>query len=361
MLPRKKALLIAGTALAVTSSLYASPAARAQTLPEGCREIFDGARVTCEYSTTGGERMFEVPPKVTFLIVDLIGAAGGHGCRDVFGHGGDGGAGAEVKGYIILPAHSTPTVLWVRVGGRGHAPATDIRGNCGVIANGGFNGGGENGFSAGGRNGGGSGGGASDIRSSGGSLADRLAVAGGGGGGGGGIYHTFGGAGGSGGATGQTGLQGGTSAEGGFLGGLGGVGATPSSGGAGGGSGATCAGQPGFTGRAGHGGRGAGVIYEVDGQIRVTDSGCGGQGPAPGGLATGGGGSGGGGGGGLYGGGGGGWGDKPTGGTIFKAAGGGGGGGGSSFIATTQGSTITSGVTTPDGDGRVTITYNTPR
>ena len=121
----------------------------------------------------------------------------------------------------------------------------------------------------------------------------------------------------------------------------------------------SCASQPGFTGQAGDGGAGAGVLFEVDGRLSFTDSGCGGLGPAPGGLGVGGGGTGGGGGGGLHGGGGGGWGDKPNGGTIFKGAGGGGGGGGSSFIERVE--KITSGVATPDGNGSVTITYNTPK
>lgn len=356
----RKALIAGGAAVAATGSLYVSvPAARAQTLPAGCVET--GARVTCRYAFTGSPQQFTVPPKVTFLIVDLIGAAGGHGCRDSIGIGGDGGKGAQLKGYVIFPPNPTGRVVDVYVGGKGGAAETSINGrSCNPVLNGGYNGGGGGGFTAFGGNAGGAGGGASDIRT-GRLLADRVAVAAGGGGGAGGGFQVYGGEGGNGGASGHPGSTGQASSEGGFPGGHGGPGATPAAPGAGGVSSGQCAGQPGFPGTLGHGGAGAGVVYPLDGRVVSTESGCGGRGPAPGGLGTGGGGTGGGGGGGVYGGGGGGWGDKPNGGTIFKEAGGGGGGGGSSFIDNPNGSTITSGVATDDGNGRVTITYNIPR
>lgn len=343
---RKTGFFIASAAMAVTGTLVATvPAARAQTLPAGCTETF---RVTCRYSYTGGAQQFMVPPKVTFLIVELIGAAGGHGCREGFG-GGGGAAGAEVKGYIILPPNPTGTKLEVYVGGKGDDARSAGRYGC-AFANGGFNGGGGGGVQVKGWYAdGGGGGGASDIRDGTFGLGNRLAVAGGGGGGASGGANTLvgwvpGGEGGKGGALGDEGKPGENSHE--YLPGLGGEGATPSSGGTGGQSNGRCTRQSGLNGRLGQGGSGGGFFYEANGRLEAGNEYCGSGG--------------GGGGGGVYGGGGGGQGDsRPD--TFLDIAGAGGGGGGSSAITNPNGSTIKSGVATSDGNGFVSIAYNVPK
>lgn len=349
---RGKAVLIAGgVATWVTGSLCASVPVQAvatQALPSGCNQV--SATVTCRFFYSGAPQRLQLPVGVTNLRVDLIGAAGGHGCRAFGGDlGNRGGAGAEVKGDIALPPDGSVRVLQIHVGGRGHDAQDfeefdedaegEFSGAVCLRARGGHNGGGEGGWKL--RDlhfDGGGGGGASDIRSGGFNLGDRLATAGGGGGGGSvgfsnGEGLNPGGAGGNGGASGQDGFPG-QAAQTSILGGGGGRGATPAAGGLGGVSRGYCQGTPGVSGRLGIGGQGA-----PDGLDRFSLLSCGGAG--------------GGGGGGVYGGGGGGTGDFAR--PFAELAGGGGGGGGSS--AGPVGSSITSGVTTPDGNGTVTISW----
>ena len=232
------------------------------------------------FKFTGKPQRFKVP-HVRWLQVVLLGA------------GGDGAArGGRV--YALIPAALDRTFV-VYVGGAGSG------------ANGGFNGGGEGGpgnFCS--NCDGYGGGGASDIRLAGGTLGDRVIVAGGGGGDGGssenGKYP--GGAGGrGGGSTGASGSDGSSNSSY-DCGGHGGGGGSQTAGGAGG-SGGQCVtggGYPGDDGSVGNGGTG-GEGYS--------------------------GGGGGGGGGGFYGGGGGGGGVETV---SYGVGGGGGGGGGPCFV-----------------------------
>jgi hypothetical protein len=310
--------------------------AAAQALPSGCSLTGPGSLVTCKYFYTGHSQEFTVPVGVTYLFVDLIGAAGGTGCGFYGGSyngSGLGGAGAELKAEPVgLPARlgRGVRVLQVNVGGRGEDSVYGNKATGCQMAAGGFNGGAHGGHRGAG---GGGGGGASDIRFGAFALDERLETAGGGGGGGstGGNRLILGGAGGAGGATGKDGVAGnqGYNESG---GGGGGQGATATSPGAGGDGGvgtlcnaANVFGGQAHGGRLGHGGAGAGICSSA----------------------------GGGGGGGVYGGGGGAAGGND--GYGYHAGGGGGGGGGSS--AGPSGAKITSGVATPDGNGRVTIAY----
>jgi hypothetical protein len=225
---------------------------------------------------TGAEQSFKVPAGVTSINVDAHGAAG-------TGH---------LQGYIGRPGHGghlTATIpvqpgqtLDVFVGGKGSGET------------GGFNGGGNGGagYSCGDGSGGG---GASDVRTGGDTLADRILVAGGGGG----VGSNFGSGVVSGGAGG--GKKGGNGTHGGPPnGGGGGAGGSQSKGGVGGYAGGGKLhghGHSGHSGALGVGGNGGDCGF-----TRYV------------------GGSGGGGGGGYYGGGGG-------GGGAYLAQGGGGGGG----------------------------------
>jgi hypothetical protein len=335
------ALIVGGVAVTMASSLSAlSPGrAAAQALPPECSLTGPGSLVTCKYFYTGHSQKFTVPVAVIYLFVGLIGAAGGTGCGFYGGsHNGSGlgGAGAELKSEPVgLPARlgRGVRVLHVNVGGRGEDSVYEnVATGCRAAA-GGFNGGAHGGHGSGA--GGGGGGGASDIRFGAFALDERLETAAGGGGGGstGGNHLILGGAGGAGGATGKDGVAGNL----GYYnsgGGGGGQGATPTSPGAGGDGGVATFCNPSnlfggqaHGGRFAHGGAGAGICSNA----------------------------GGGGGGGVYGGGGGGAGGND--GYGFHAGGGGGGGGGSS--AGPSGARITSGVATPDGNGRVTIAYYT--
>lgn len=113
--------------------------------------------VTVTFDYTGELQDWTVPYGVTSATFELSGAQGRG-----FGPGTDaqGGRGGWAKATIPVTANSTVTF---RVGGEGRANA------------GGFNGGGDGGYG---------GGGATDIRTGGDSLADRVLVAAGGGGGG---------------------------------------------------------------------------------------------------------------------------------------------------------------------------------
>ena len=115
------------------------------------------------FTYTGSSQSYTVPPGVTHITINALGASGSYFEGYPFMPGG---LGASVTAsYSVAPGE----VLDIEVGGAG-----------GTIYNtnaGGYNGGGNPGGA-----GGGSGGGASDVRQSPYGLADRIIVAGGGGG-----------------------------------------------------------------------------------------------------------------------------------------------------------------------------------
>lgn len=245
------------------------------------------------FKYTGAKQSFIVPAGVTRITVVARGAAGSGAfgspyCDpdpDCFGRGG--------RVYAEIPVKPREK-LYVYVGGRGTPKA------------GGFNGGGDSGYTY--TWPGNGGGGASDVREGGDALKDRVLVAAGGGGQGGlgsdtnPYYRSYGGNGG-----GEDGGKGGSPFGG------GGGGGSQTEGGAGGaegsGSGSGPPGQPGSDGALGLGGNGG---------TGAKASGSGNSG-----------GAGGGGGGGYYGGGGGAGGGASIKGYYGSGAGGGGGGGSS--------------------------------
>jgi hypothetical protein len=247
------------------------------------------APITDTFSYTGAAQNWNVPAGVGQIVVDGYGGSGGDSWDPGLHFGGKGG---RTQATLTVTPGSA---LGIYVGQQGRDGASGSAGTGGW--NGGANGGTYSGYSyaAGG------GGGASDIRSAGAALADRIWVAGAGGGGG---FNYF--AGGD-----HGGKGGGLIGEAGYSGGVlngdpsyCGQGGTQTAGGSGGSSG----GSPGTLGNGGNGGL----------------SNLGGGGAA-----------------GYYGGGGG----------YF-----GGAGGGSSFTATgATGVTHTQGIR--DGDGEVKVTY----
>jgi hypothetical protein len=241
------------------------------------------------FAFTGGAQTFTVPVGVTSITIEAFGAQGGAGLSS----GNPGGA-AGLGGSIRATLTVTPgTIYQVNVGGRGADGASGVGG-------------------------GGAGGGASDVRTSGNALGDRVVVAGGGGGGGAGVGGF--GAGGAGGAGGDLIGASGSDTTTGAGGGSGGTQVAGGSGGSGGAAGAA--------GSLGQGGNGAG------------------SGSTAGGFNGGGNGrTSGAGGGGYYGGGGGG-----------LANAGAGGGGGSSF-ATAVATNVTHQQGGRSGSGLVTISW----
>jgi len=117
---------------------------------------------------TGASQSFTVPPGIYSISVTLVGAGGGSsGLSHIYY--GTGGRGAQLQFELAV----TPgEVYYLFVGGRGKGLLID--GSLPVYA-GGYNGGGNGvgAYSYGG-------GGATDIRSGGIALANRIAVAGGG-------------------------------------------------------------------------------------------------------------------------------------------------------------------------------------
>ncbi len=200
---------------------------------------------------TGGSQSYTVPPGVTRITINALGASGAYFEGPV-----GAGLGASVTAtYSVAPGE----VLDVEVGGQGGTVYTTDKG--------GYNGGGD----PGGGGGGGAGGGASDVRQPPYGLADRLIVAGGGGGDGytAGSYIIYGG---------DAGMYGDASPSVGGGGGGGGV-----AGGAGGGNGSS--GQLGIGGQGGSagargigGGGGGGGAFGGGGGGGVTSGGSGGGG-----------------------------------------------------------------------------------
>jgi hypothetical protein len=202
-----------------------------------------GSTCTVTFDATNDYYLWSPPAGAKNITFDLMGAQGGR----------SGGLGGRVTGTLA----TTPTALYIYVGGAGQS-------GSGVA--GGFNGGGTAG---GGRGDEGSGGGATDIRTS-ATVNDRIAVAAGGGGSGG-----FGG--------GQGGAAGGLTGSNGVNGqGQGGFGASQSSGGSGGSpnggtagaSGALAVGGTGGSSSTSGGGGGGGGYYGGGGGGADLDACC---------------------------------------------------------------------------------------
>jgi len=172
--------IIDSPATGITVTVLPDPGITFAANPQVC---FGATTASISYSTattmpSSGTMTYNVPWGVTSVNFDLMGAGGG---ADT-GMAPNPGMGGRVQGMLTV---APGDMLTVTVGGQG---------NMGSItgAIGGFNGGGASlGY-------GGSGGGATDIRLNGTSLADRVAVAGGGAGSGGdGVFSVMGGFGGS--------------------------------------------------------------------------------------------------------------------------------------------------------------------
>ena len=212
---RLSARLVAGslTSLAViTGVVVSNPGASA-------------APTVATFSTPGSFN-WTVPAGVTSVTIQVAGAGGGDG------NSSSGGLGGYLAGdFVMTPGDS----ITVHVGGAGA-----------TMSVGGVNGGGDADPDGCGGLAGGSGGGASDVRTAGDTLADRIIVAGGGGGGGGISFDATGGVGG--GNTPTAGAS--TNGFGGSFGGPfdGGGPGSASAGGAGGGGGGFLAGQAGALG-----------------------------------------------------------------------------------------------------------------
>ena len=125
------------------------------------------AQAPVVFSPTGAEQSYVVPPDVSLVSIEAIGAAGGAHCG-----GGAGGLGAQVSAELAV---SPGSVLYVEVGDVG-APGVLPGGVCSTTPETVFNGGGARGIV-----GAGGGGGASDVRTvpmgEAGSLGSRLIVA----------------------------------------------------------------------------------------------------------------------------------------------------------------------------------------
>lgn len=265
----------------ITSLLISAMAVATSPLSSAADEC-QGSQCQVTFSYSGSAQIWQVPIGASNITFDVQGAQGGRG----------GGLGGRITGSLI----GNFTQLQIMVGGAGLS---------GMLANGGFNGGGKAG---GNRTNEGSGGGASDIRTL-STLDSRLVVAGGGGGTGG---YSGGPGGHGGGETANSGQNG--------------------QGGGGGGGGQATGGQP--------GGNNGGMVAATAGSFG--NGGSGGTSWNAGG---------GGGGGGWFGGGGGGSDDDDC------CGDGGGGGGGSSYAASGSTSSISHTTGYRSGNGVVIIRY----
>lgn len=296
-----------------------------------------GTPMVVTFNPNGGVQNFSVPPGVTSLTIEAVGAAGGTAC----GNRAGAGKGSSAKGTFTVTAGSTLAIV---VGGEGGAGATN-------------------------RCGGGGGGGASLVwecstTCSASEAFSRLLIIGGGGGGGGAFGPRPIASPGNDGNTGPFGKDGGTTGVAacctGGAGGYGGIGgdafiaadgefSTGASGG-GGGGGVSIGGAGGGNGGGGtNGGNGVTATPGFGGGAGFMGSGAGGYGGGGGGGDNGGGGGGGG-----YGGGGGGSGYPVT----LGGGGYGGGGGGSYVDEAATNPVFTAGVSTSGGS--VVINYILP-
>jgi hypothetical protein len=268
---------VAGAALAMLLTACGDHAAGTIPMVNPATQRYSHHRT---FTFTGKPQRFKVPN--TEYLQFVVRGAGGAGVDGDVARGG--------RVYAIIPA-SIDKVLIVYVGGTGNG------------IKGGFNGGADGGPDKYCKNCSYGGGGASDIRLAGGTLGDRVLVAGGGGGRCGDYDAYSGGAGGGGGgSTGGDGQQGSGASRSGDCGGFGGGGGSQTAGGDGGDGG--CYGNAGSAGVVGVGGKGGA--------------------PYSGGAA-------GGGGGGFFGGGGGGGGGAYLL-ASYPGGAGGGGGGGASYV-----------------------------
>lgn len=144
----------------------------------GLLPMFSFSQTTVTFNYTGAVQLFTVPPCVDSIVIDVRGAQGGNidnlSQPPIHASGGYGG---RVQGKLAV----TPgQVLQIFAGGQGTSDNSTL--GC-LPTPGGFNGGGDGqtGNNAYNYNAGG-GGGASDIRFAPYTLAERVAVAGGGGG-----------------------------------------------------------------------------------------------------------------------------------------------------------------------------------
>ena len=129
------------------------------------------------FSYTGAQQTINIPPGVTQITDDTVGAAGGTGCSDMGVPANAAGLGEEVKGTLAV----TPSEpLYVFVGG---SPAAQA-GGCTPSGRASYSVAGFNGGGSAVADGGGGGGGGSDVRTGSGSMdwSTRLIVAAGGGG-----------------------------------------------------------------------------------------------------------------------------------------------------------------------------------
>ena len=141
------------------------------------------------FSYTGSQQTFTVPSGVTTITIKAWGGQGG-----MYNSSWGAGKGGYSTGTLNVSSGET---LYIYVGGQGNSSGSNVQ------ISGGFNGGGyARGYTSGAYAG--SGGGASDVRSSGNALTNRVIVAGGGGGAGGYISYVLNG-GYGGGSTGGTG------------------------------------------------------------------------------------------------------------------------------------------------------------
>ncbi|WP_460625113.1 hypothetical protein, partial [Kitasatospora kifunensis] len=247
---RRKAFAGAAAASLASAGLIGltTPASAAAPCGNGTLKVL-GVINDCSYQTPGTD-YFTVPAGITSVEFFVDGAQGGNGAGVGGGSGNFGGAGTRVRTTVpVTPGQ----VLQVNVGGTGS------------IFGGGFNGGGNGAAGTGsaaeangGTGTGGGGGGASDVRTGGYALTDRIIVAGssGGDGGNGGPFGAasggYGGPGGANIAGGQNGGSGdngdGAPGPGGGGPGLGGTGASTTTGGGGGRGGVGGGTGPGGTG-----------------------------------------------------------------------------------------------------------------
>ena len=296
------------TKLFATGAVTVLSGAMALAASAGTTAIAAPQSHTFDY--TGDAQTWVVPAGVTSATFDVWGAQGGdtadEGCEDI------GGLGGHTTATITVTPGETITLV---VGGRGGSSNTEDA----DFGFGGFNGGGDAGFTADDEvnepTAGGGGGGASDVRTGGDDEADRVIVAGGGGGVGAACEGANDGGAGSGDST-----TGGTGGEGSLPShGVGGTGGASAAGGVGGAFGGT-----------------DGVLFQGgDGGFNSDHISAGG-----------------GGGGGYYGGGGGGAGIY-----VVEQGGTGGGGGGGGGLCPTTCVSAASGVRA--GNGQITVSWST--
>jgi hypothetical protein len=170
-------MLVAAAGLSVVAGTVPGPAGA--TPAPTC----NGTTCTVTFDYTGGVQTWTVPAAVTSATFDVDGAAGGSLAAVGLLVGGAGGKGGHVQATVALTPGDT---LNLRVGGQGEDGLLSPKPFSGTLTvAGGFNGGGTNSFTCPSNCVfalGGAGGGASDVRTAGDGLADRLLVAGGGGG-----------------------------------------------------------------------------------------------------------------------------------------------------------------------------------